>query len=374
MIVTVFVTNADRNFQWQSELLEHTWQQVKQPGELVRLVASPEQQSLPLHGLARVVRTRCWNPHPYVQDGYPLYNTPAGLWEWLLSERIDASLLLLDPDSVLLDSFQQEVGPGEAVGHDWPGMPCNGRGPFGLTKDYQNLQAFCVNRELRLSGVQFPVLIHSSDLTKIAPRWLELTAIIRTQVGRHVGGPSDALKVAYAIAAAEYRVPHAVRKMACETSDARADQPVLNYRQPVETAQGKILWDPEVYQPWQACEPERAAAGAGREFLHLLQQYAASRNSFMHLRLRRPRRRYGVREAMILDKMLLEVPGLTEPLQLNSSAAAIWKLCDNRRSLADIATTLADTFRVPRERICADVEHAINELHCDGALDLEAAE
>ena len=90
--------------------------------------------------------------------------------------------------------------------------------------------------------------------------------------------------------------------------------------------------------------------------------------------LRRPRRRFGVREAVILDRMLLEIPGLADPLVLNSSAAAIWKLCDNRRSLADIADTLEQRFEIPRETLCADVEFAINQLHRDGALDLEAVE
>lgn len=372
MIVTVFVSTSSAQDQWRAELLEQSWQQAGQAGELVRLVASPGKEVLPLHGLARVLGTRCWSPHPYTADQFEPYNTTAGLLEWLLRERIDATLLLLDSDSVLLSALDQQVGPGEAIGHSWPDIPCDGSGPFGLSSDYQSLQAFCVNRQLTLPRVQFPLLIHSKDLLRIAARWLELTAIIRSYAKTERGAPADAGKIAYAIAAAEYRIPHSVRELAAIPRDSEADKPVLNYREPVETAQGNILWDAQAYRPWQPCEPKQAAAGAGRSFLTLLQEYAISRNSFSCFARRRPRRRFGVREANILDQTLLEIPGLPDPLSLNSSAAAIWKLCDNRRTLADIAASLEQRFQAPRETLYPDIELAINVLHRDGALDLEA--
>jgi hypothetical protein len=69
--------------------------------------------------------------------------------------------------------------------------------------------------------------------------------------------------------------------------------------------------------------------------------------------------------------MLLEIPEKPEPLSLNHSAAAIWQLCDDERTLADIAEVLADKYEVSRATLCSDIELAINQLRSDGAVDLD---
>ena len=71
--------------------------------------------------------------------------------------------------------------------------------------------------------------------------------------------------------------------------------------------------------------------------------------------------------------MLLEVPGRSEPLSLNHSAAEIWKLCNNKRTMADIAAKLVKKFEAPRNVICPDIELAISQLHRDGAVDMVVA-
>jgi len=371
VIYTVFVTGNTEQDQWQAELLEYSWQNVRQAGELVRLVACGAGQALPMHALARVVRTRSWSPHPFLFDHYAAYNTPAALLEWILQERVDASLLLLDSHNVLFNALNEEVACGQAVGNEWGDMPRGGDAPFGLPGEYQYLQAYCVNRGLRLPPVQFPLLIHSRDLKKILARWLELTGIIRAQFSTQAGRPGNAHKLAYVIAAAEYGIAHQPRKLALTPGDRKTDSAIMNYSQPIASARSEIIWDMQTYQPWAACQPKDAKAGAGREFLTLLQQYQTLRASFGHFRLRRPRRRMGVREASILDNMLLEVPSRAEPLSLNRSAAAIWRLCDNQRTMADIAEALEEKFQVPHQALCADVELALHQLKIDGAIDLE---
>jgi hypothetical protein len=293
------------------------------------------------------------------------------LLEWILQERIDASLLLLDSHSVLTGALNEEVASGQAVGNEWEGMPRGGKAPFGLPGEYQSLQAYCVNRALGLPPVHFPLQIHSRDLKKILARWLELTGIIRTQVSTSLGRPEDAHKLAYAIAAAEYGIAHQPRKLALTPGDRNISSAIMNYSRPIESARGEIIWNMEHYQPWEPCAPTDAKAGAGRNFLALLQEYQILRSSFGHFRLRRPRRRMGVREARILDHMLLEVPSRPEPLSLNRSAAAIWSLCDDQRTMADIAEALEHKFQVPRESLSPDIELALFQLHRDGAIDLE---
>ena len=94
-----------------------------------------------------------------------------------------------------------------------------------------------------------PLLIHSSDLVKLAARWLELTGIIRTEVRNSAGKNLNASKVAYAIAAAEYRVAHKAQKFSIVPADRKADRPVLDYQVPIESAKGtgtKVMttWGP----------------------------------------------------------------------------------------------------------------------------------
>ena len=58
MIYTVFSTSHSPYMQWQSELLEYSWKQVGQQGELVRLVATDGQQPLPTHRYAKTIATQ----------------------------------------------------------------------------------------------------------------------------------------------------------------------------------------------------------------------------------------------------------------------------------------------------------------------------
>jgi hypothetical protein len=371
VIITVFVTSSSEEEHWCAELLEHSWIQAGQSGELVRLVACGADARLPMHSMARVVRTMPYNPHPYLDDEFPGYNFPAALLEWLYSEAVDATLLLLDARSIFLEALEMELSPEEAIGNTWREWP-TGEGPFGLADHYVNLRAFCVNRKLKPPKVQWPVLIHSSELKKMAARWLELTALIRCEVNEKNGRPEEAHKVAYTVAAAEYAVRHKSRKIASAPADRRADRAVLTYAAPVCSVNGDAVWEADSYQPWSECDPAQARAGAGRVFLSRLKDYVAMRRSGEHLGLRRPRRCPGVREAHLPDRMVLQVPGIEQPLNLNSSAAAIWRLCDSTRTLADIADELEQRFEVPREELCADIDRAINLLHTGGAVDLES--
>jgi len=371
MIITVFVTTDSARDQWRAELLEQSWIDSRQAGELVRLVACRPDATLPMHGTARVVRTLPYDPHPYLRDGFPGYNLPAALLEWLVTESVDASLIVLDLDSVLLQPIVEETAPGDAVGNRWPQWP-TGQGPFGLPDGYHAIEGYCVNRELKPPRVQFPVLIHSADLRKMAARWLELTGLIRATVRLVPGLVLDAHKVAYTLAAAEYRIPHQTQKLAAATSDRKAGSPVLDYSLPIESTQGKIVFDPETYDPWSRPAVTQARAGAGREFLGYLDNYIGLRESGALLAMRRPRRCHGVREARLPDRMLLEIPGTAEPLQLNASASAIWNLCDNQRNLADIVDLLKAQYDVPREVLCDDIDRIIVHLRSRGAVELDA--
>ncbi len=374
MIFTVFSTTANETLQWQSELLEYSWGRVRQPGELVRLVALGPQQPIPRHRLARATGTLCWSPHPYTGDVYPAYNKAASILEWLFTERIEGTILLVEPNCVFRAAVAQEVGPGEARATTWPGLPHTGQGPFGLGPSFAFLERICVDRALALPRVTLPVLIHSSDLRKLAARWLELMSIIRVETAHSMpGGLGAADEIAYAVAAAEADIPHAISELAVDTSARRSKAPLLHYSRPIESTRGQVVWDERRYRGWDRVDPQRAAPGTGRDFLALLEAYIARRAEGGELAFVRPRRRTGVRVGRVLDQTVLEIPGRSDTLSLNPSAGAIWDLCDGARGLADLTRELATRFQLTPEEMRPDVQSVIERLESVGALDLEPA-
>lgn len=373
MIYTVFSTSANPRMQWQSELLEYSWGRVEQPGELVRLVAAAPGEALPRHRLARVVETSSWWPHPYTSDPYLPYNKAASLLEWLVGESIEGTVLLLEPDCVFRGAVTTEVEPGRALATAWPELPRETEGPFGLGASYRHLDQFCVLRTLELSAVQLPLLIHSSDLRKLAARWLELTGIIRSEMALvPPGARDDADDVAYVVAAAEAHLPHDVVDLAVEMGVSHSESPILHYRRPIESSTGEVVWDKRAYQAWQPVEPERAANGSGRELLERLAEFVTLQEAGGEIAFLRLHRRKGVREGRVLDQTLLEIPGRSDTLSLNPSAAAIWQLCDGKHSLTELARALEARFEMEPGSLRDETASVIGRLEEVGALELRA--
>ena len=281
--------------------------------------------------LARVEQTRSWARHPYIEDQYAGYDLPAALMQWLLREPLDATIFLMDPQSILVGAIDHEVAPGQAMGHHWQNFPV-GEGPFNLPSIYTALRAYCVKRELDLPKVQFPLLIHSKDLLKLAPRWLELVGIIRAAADTESEPPGNTVKIAFAIAAAEYQISVTPNDFLASVIEAE---------------------------------------DGGKRFQDYCDQYDADVASGQALGLLRPIRRPGVRQARVLDQWYLELSSHGSTVSLNPSAGAIWGLCDGHRTLLDIAQELHAQYDVPIEAMAHDVTQAAKMLRLEGALDLE---
>ena len=254
----------------------------------------------------------------------------------------------------------------------FPGSRVDGHPRFD-----QFLERFSVNRSLLPAAVTLPLLVHSRDLRRIAPRWLELTGIIREELRGKPIDASDADRIAYAVAAAEAEVEHEVRDFVLATGsgdgDAERHAPILSYAQPIESQDGQVVFDKRSYRPWQMPETDSGAAPGGRELLALLANFAGRREQGGDLAVLRPVRRAGVREARVLDQMVLDVPSRADSLSLNPSASAIWQLCDGHRSLYDIACELEARFDVPAGGLHADVEATAEFLEKTGSLELDMA-
>ncbi len=368
MIHTVFSSTPAPEMQAKAELLEYSWRRVKQPGELVRLVASLPGASLPRHRYARVFATLAWSPHPYTGDEFAGYDLAASVLEWLFRERPDGTILLLDADCILLRPVAAEAVPGEALAAPPAEIAQPGDGPFGLGSEFSFLHRFCVDRSLEISQVALPILVHSRDLRRMAARWLELTGLIRSELlATSDGRAAMADRIAYAIAAAEAEVPHVVGDLGADSAGAGPRASIVRHRGAAELDGEKAAGRAD---SGLKTDPANRGAGLGEALIRLFDEHARWKALGGGLTAVHPRRRAGIRETRVLDRMLLEIPGRQHLLDLNTSAAAIWELCRDDRSLAEIARALCERFDRPFDALLADVEAAAEDLRAAGGLDL----
>lgn len=87
----------------------------------------------------------------------------------------------------------------------------------------------------------------------------------------------------------------------------------------------------------------------------------------------KPRQLNRVKIYDIWDEMVLYAPEREMAYALNSSARAIWELCDGRHTLVEMSQELGQRFGCSAEDLFADVQTTITQLHELGLLGLEEA-
>jgi hypothetical protein len=373
MIYTVFSTSDSPYMQWQSELLEYSWQKVGQPGELIRLVSTDDPSSLPEHEVARVVATRSWKIHPFTGDDFAPYNKPSSLLEWIYRERPWGTILLLDPDCVFREPVDREVEPGEAVGQHWIDYRIGSEPPFGLGPRFEKAAAGCVDTSRPADPVMIPNLIHTRDMQRIALRWLELTGTVRDHVRNHQDNKMwESDMYGFIMACAEVDLPTELGTLGICTNwspEVVKDAPIIHYCQRIEDREGQMIWSKGTYRPWEPVpDPETAAVDYGRDLLALINEYVEART--LDGAALRPRRRAGVQERRHGEETELVALGSDRGFLLNFSAQAIWEQCDGERTVETIARELAERFDAPPEQIQADVEAGVRALDRAGVLEL----
>ncbi len=86
----------------------------------------------------------------------------------------------------------------------------------------------------------------------------------------------------------------------------------------------------------------------------------------------RPRRRTDLEAFPVADELVLVPPATDQVFALNASGAAIWQLCDGRRSLLDILAALVSRFDGDDLDILADLSAALFELQTFGLIETAA--
>ncbi len=337
MIYTVFSTTDSPFQQWQSELLEYSWHQAGQPGELIRLVATAGD-TLPAHRFARTIGTPLCQVDPLTGDDYAPYNKPASLLQWLRTERPDGTVLLLDPDCVFLAPIHREVSEGHPVAQRWVGLSHSESAEgFALDQRFAFLKQHGVTSRTPAQLGMIPTLIHTRDLARIAARWLEVTALVRREVTDQCGRRMwESDMYAYAIVTAEAGLEHELTSLGVCTNwspDEAPNAPIIHYCQAIESDSGDFIWSKYQYTPWgRVAEPKRAKHEYGCNLLTLLNR-CVNAQAAAELEAVRPRGSVGVREIREPAGMVLCVPGSNREFSLNRTAERIWSLCDGTRTV-----------------------------------------
>ena len=82
----------------------------------------------------------------------------------------------------------------------------------------------------------------------------------------------------------------------------------------------------------------------------------------------RPRQASEVVCSEVLDELVAYVPATSQAVSLNTSARAIWELCDGTRTVDDICSELSEPTGMPPEALRADVQAAIDQMRDLGLL------
>ena len=271
-IYSVVCTDTNPYGTWQTEFLEHSWLRSGMPGELVRLVGTPNGEHLPAHRHARVVRTAATNSHPRLDGDYTGMNRLHSLDEWLERERPVGTVLILDCDFVFRAPLARHAEPGRPVGQLWWDFRMEGRWAEVAESITPGIVATTQN-------VTWPLLIHTSDLRRIIRRWTDLAARIRKETG---AWESD--MIALPIVLAEYELTCELEMLAAWMpwpDDIVTDAPIIHYCQPVLDADGSTLWHKQDYKPWDEidADPADAALEYCSELLVMFKRFAALRRA-----------------------------------------------------------------------------------------------
>ncbi len=253
LIYTLVCTNTDPFIHWQCELLEYTWKRAEQPGQLVRLVTAEPDQPLPRHRHAQVLRVP---PQPDRDLGYVAFQRLLAMEHWLQQERPEGTVLIIDPDVVFRRAIPDEAQPGAPRAQHW--------------LDYRPSSG-------SVQAATWPMLIHTSDLARLLPRWIDFVSAIYPRTNRWESD-MEGLVAAAATLPLKFSL-EPIGAFVGWPDEQVGSAPLVHYCQKVLGEDGEVLWWKGDYRPWDPVPDGRTAKHAYcRDLLDLINEYAATRS------------------------------------------------------------------------------------------------
>jgi hypothetical protein len=288
-VFTIYSISNSPYQEWQAELLDWSFVQSGQPGQLIRLCSEDPYHRDRGHSFSEVAKTICtpdyskiewpflrlWNWNipisPFKKHVYwPVMNKPGSLkhlFEHFTFDEAD-TLIFLDPDMVFTKPWVPVFDQGTVFGQKW----------FDYSKSY--CEQSSIHPELcpetDSDCVMYPFAIKAGDLRKMLPD-IEYFALegYKTALGNDVSSHWMSDMPAFQTAMTKHELVMESRDNIglCNNWKNRndPDAPILHYCQPMLDHMGNQFWWKWNYVPWEAppCL-KRATNRVDREVLEML--------------------------------------------------------------------------------------------------------
>lgn len=173
---TVFSTECNNYFDWQSVALYNSWRRVGQKGKFTRLMACDETPAPGKDVIPDTHVHKNYAKHPVSGDLYSAYNKPASVAHWLKYGKVTSDfIIVLDADMIFRTAMTASL-LGVKLG-----SPVSARYSYlkgTLPENHMGVKARVPNVEKAQQVGGFTVM-HREDLTRLAPRWLYWTEQVR---------------------------------------------------------------------------------------------------------------------------------------------------------------------------------------------------
>ena len=173
---TVFSTECNAYFDWQSLGLLYSFRKVKQKGGFTRLMACNKSPPPGVHVVPDTHVHPNYAVHPRTKDAYSPYNKPFSIMHWIEHAKPTADyIIVLDADMVFrkaITAAMLGVAKGRPISAHYGYL-------VGVFKqNYMKVKERVPNVEKAQQVGGFTVM-HREDLQKVAPRWLYWTEEVR---------------------------------------------------------------------------------------------------------------------------------------------------------------------------------------------------
>ncbi|KAK9813259.1 hypothetical protein WJX72_011566 [[Myrmecia] bisecta] len=186
---TVFGTECNAFFDWQTLGLVYSHRKAGVPGPITRLLSCSEKE-LVRYSNANLVSTHIapsWHRHPVTGDEYPALNKPVAIQHWL--EHVNPPeewILVIDPDMILRHKMADwgprfGAGPGWAVGVYFNYMigTHNNLSDTHIPEVWPRVDTLAGPKGRRSDQVSAIILMQREDLRRLVPLWLHYSEAVR---------------------------------------------------------------------------------------------------------------------------------------------------------------------------------------------------
>jgi len=173
---TVFSTECNSYFDWQSLGLMYSHRKVQQMGGFTRLMACDKNPPPGVHIVPDTHVHPNYAVHPRTKDSYAPYNKPYSIKHWLLNVKPTANyIIVLDADMVFRKAITAAMLGVEK------GRPVSAHYGYLIGVFKENLMKVKervpnVDKAQQVGGF---TVMHREDLEQVAPRWLYWTEEVR---------------------------------------------------------------------------------------------------------------------------------------------------------------------------------------------------